>query len=101
MYRYAALLCALGLPVFGGVDADSLSLTLELKTATVGGVLLLPRASRPFPCVVLAGGTLSQLREGELDRQGVPKRTALKRLAESLAGAGYSSQPAPAIVLPY
>jgi pimeloyl-ACP methyl ester carboxylesterase len=91
MYRYAALLCALGLPVFGGVDADSLSLTLELKTATVGGVLLLPRASRPFPCVVLAGGTLSQLRDGELDRQGVPKRTALKRLAESLAGAGYGS----------
>ncbi|MCZ2152818.1 MAG: alpha/beta fold hydrolase [Bryobacterales bacterium] len=51
----------------------------------------MPRADRPYPCVVIVGGTLSELRDGELDQQGFPQRTALKRLAESLAGAGYGS----------
>jgi hypothetical protein len=76
----------------GSVDADSSALKLELRTATVGGTLLLPRENRPLPCVVLVGGTLSHLRDGELLRRpGIPQRTALKRLAESLAGAGYGS----------
>lgn len=74
------------------VDADSQPLDLELRTASVGGTLLLPRTGRPAPCVVIVGGTLSQLRDGELLRRpGIPRRTALKRLAESLAGAGYGS----------
>jgi pimeloyl-ACP methyl ester carboxylesterase len=74
-----------------GVSVDSTSLELDLSTATVGGTLLLPRSDRPLPCVVIAGGTLSQRRDGELDREGAPHRTALKRLAESLATAGYAS----------
>ena len=69
-----------------------MALKLELRTASVGGTLLLPRANRPLPCVVIVGGTLSNLRDGELLRRtGIPQRTALKRLAESLAGAGYGS----------
>lgn len=91
MHRYAVLLFAVTSLAFASPDADSLVLTLEMNTATVGGTLLLPRASRPVACVVIVGGTLSQLRDGELDREGVPRRTALKRLAESLAGAGYGS----------
>jgi len=43
------------------------------------------------PCVVIVGGTLSQLRDGEIDRADIPKRNALKRFAEALAGAGYGS----------
>jgi len=91
MRRYAWLLLAPMWTVFGSPDAESVRLTLELKSASVGGTLLLPRANRPVPCVVIVGGTLSQLRDGELDRQGIPQRTALKRLAESLAGSGYGS----------
>jgi hypothetical protein len=91
MHRHAVLLFALVSQALASPDADSLSVTLDLSTATVGGTLLLPRANRPFPCVLIVGGTLSQRRDGELDRQGIPRRTALKRLAESLAGAGYGS----------
>jgi len=75
----------------GSVCVDSTSLELDLSTATVGGSLLLPRSDHPVPCVVIAGGTLSQRRDGELDREGAPHRTAMKRLAESLAKAGYGS----------
>lgn len=79
------------LPVLPGVDTASEDLTLDLRTATIGGTLLLPPAGRPVPCVVLVGGTLSRRRDGELDRPGAPPRTALKRLAEALADAGYAS----------
>jgi pimeloyl-ACP methyl ester carboxylesterase/quercetin dioxygenase-like cupin family protein len=73
-------------------NAESLRVSVETPTATIGGTLLLPRSNRPYPCVVIAGGTLSQLRDGELvSRPGVPERKALQRLAESLAGAGYGS----------
>ena len=74
-----------------GVATRSEDLTLHLRTATIGGTLLLPPAERPAPCVVIVGGTLSRRRDGELDRPGVPPRTALKRLAETLALAGYGS----------
>jgi fermentation-respiration switch protein FrsA (DUF1100 family)/quercetin dioxygenase-like cupin family protein len=77
---------------FPSADASSLSLNVDLSTASVGGTLLLPRTSHAFPCVVIVGGTLSQLRDGELLRRpNIPPRTALKRLAESLAAAGYGS----------
>jgi len=79
------------LSVLSGVDADSRELVLHLRAATVGGTLLFPRAGGPVPCVVLVGGTLSRKRDGELDRPDVPRRSALKRLAEALAGAGYGS----------
>ena len=51
----------------------------------------MPRTNQPYPCVVIVGGTLSELRDGELQRPGAPPRTALKRLAESLADMGYGS----------
>jgi hypothetical protein len=66
-------------------------LTVDLPTATLGGTLLLPLGGMPAPCAVIVGGTLSPLRDGELDRPGVPKRDALKRLAEALAAHGYAS----------
>ncbi|MCX6625864.1 MAG: hypothetical protein NTY38_33335, partial [Acidobacteria bacterium] len=91
MHRYALLLLALVSQAVASPDFASIPLSLPLPTATIGGTLLLPRANRPVPCVVLVGGTLSQLRDGELDRPGIPRRTALKRLAESLAAAGYAS----------
>ena len=72
-------------------NAESTDLTLDLSTAAVGGTLLMPRDNRPVPCVVIVGGTLSHLRNGEMERPDVPQRTALKRFAESLAGAGYGS----------
>jgi len=89
-YCVPVLLAAASLAL-ASPDAESVPVTIEMSSATVGGTLLLPRGNRPFPCVVIVGGTLSQLRDGELDRQGIPRRTALKRLAESLAGAGYGS----------
>jgi hypothetical protein len=91
MRHSAVLLVAFVSPAFASPDAESKDVTLELRSATVGGTFLVPRANRPMPCVVLAGGTLSPLRDGQLDREGVPPRTALKRFAESLAGAGYAS----------
>jgi pimeloyl-ACP methyl ester carboxylesterase/quercetin dioxygenase-like cupin family protein len=42
-------------------------------------------------CLVIIGGTLSNTRDGGMAREGVPERSALKRLARSLALAGYSS----------
>ncbi|WP_166485064.1 hypothetical protein [Candidatus Desulforudis audaxviator] len=57
------------------------------------GTLLMPAGEGPFPCVVIAGGTMSHTRDGRLidpDRV-VPERDALKRLATRLAAAGYAS----------
>jgi len=89
--RIVFWLVALSLPLAASADADSYALQLELRTASVGGTLLLPRGHKPYPCVVLVGGTLSQKRNGELERPGVPERRAIERLAESLAGGGYGS----------
>lgn len=90
--HYAQWLLPLLVPLaVASPNADSLSLSLSLPTATVGGTLLLPRAHRPVPCVVIVGGTLSHLRDGGLERPDVPARAALKRLAESLASGGYGS----------
>jgi alpha-beta hydrolase superfamily lysophospholipase len=85
------LLLILSAPAQASIDADSIPLSLELRSATIGGTLLLPRPSRPYPCVVIVGGTLSHTRDGSMERPGAPPRTALKRLAETLAGAGYGS----------
>lgn len=90
MQRFAAIallstiLCAQALAI-------TEQLQLELPSASVGGTLVLPEGVTQSPCVVIAGGTLSQTRDGGLTRPGVPERTALKRLAESLVSAGYGS----------
>ncbi len=81
----------LGRQLPASVNADSIPVRLDLSTATVGGTLLLPKDGKPYPCVVLVGGTLSQLRDGELERPGVPERKAMLRLAESLGIAGFGS----------
>lgn len=91
MHRCTLFLFAAAFSAVASPDADSLALKLDLKPATVGGTLLLPRANRPYPCVVIVGGTLSRLRDGQRERPGIPERTALKRLAESLAISGYGS----------
>ncbi|MBL8216872.1 MAG: alpha/beta hydrolase [Bryobacterales bacterium] len=92
MLLWAVLLwSALLLSAFASPNADSLPISLDLPNTTVGATLLLPRVNHPVPCIVLAGGTLSQLRDGDLLRPNTPPRKALKRLAESLAGAGYAS----------
>ncbi len=90
-FAWILFVCTTTLPVRASIDAESEDLTLDLSTAKIGGTLLLPRVNRPFPCVVIVGGTLSQKRDGELDRPGIPRRTALRRFAETLAGAGYGS----------
>lgn len=60
---------------------------------TLSGTLLLPEAHDRVPCVILAGGTMSHTRDGQLVDQShtMPRRDALKRLAERLARAGYAS----------
>ncbi len=60
---------------------------------TLAGTLLLPHSDGQFPCVIIAGGTMSHTRDGALvnPERHVPPRDALKRLAERLAAAGYAS----------
>jgi pimeloyl-ACP methyl ester carboxylesterase/quercetin dioxygenase-like cupin family protein len=64
--------------------------------AEIGGTLTTPEhgeagdGHKPT-CVVLVGGTLSQTRDGGFQREGAPKRDAIKRLAHALALQGYSS----------
>ncbi|MGC7878376.1 alpha/beta hydrolase family protein, partial [Desulforudis sp. 1190] len=59
----------------------------------LAGTLLMPAGEGPFPCVVIAGGTMSHTRDGRLidPERVVPERDALKRLATRLAAAGYAS----------
>jgi pimeloyl-ACP methyl ester carboxylesterase/cytochrome c556 len=74
--------------------ARSEELAIDAPFALVGATALVPidaAGGPPIPCVVLAGGSLSQDRDGRLFREGAPKRDALRRLAEALAVGGYSS----------
>ncbi|MBN8728966.1 MAG: alpha/beta hydrolase [Acidobacteria bacterium] len=88
--RYLVGLFILTTLVHGHVLEERLQ--LELPSAHVGGTLTLPHEDDPpFPCVLIIGGTLSQTRDGGLTTPGAPERTALKRLAEGLAGGGYAS----------
>ncbi len=73
------------------VTARSEQVTIATPLASVAGTMLLPLEGGRGPCVVLIGGTLSHTRDGEMVRDGAPKRTALKRFAEALLDAGYSS----------
>ncbi len=61
------------------------------KDITIAGTLTFPGGPGPFHCVVFAGGTLSNTRDGELERSGAPKRDALKRLSHELVEAGYAT----------
>ncbi|MEW6573450.1 MAG: alpha/beta fold hydrolase [Bacillota bacterium] len=68
-------------------------ITVPSEGTLLAGTLLLPRAEGRFPCVVIAGGTMSHTRDGALvdPEREVPPRDALRRLAWNLAAAGYAS----------
>jgi uncharacterized protein len=61
------------------------------KDIVLSGTLAFPDREGPFHCVVIAGGTLSNTRDGELATPGAPKRDALKRLSHELVEAGYAT----------
>src|SRR5262245_32490112 len=81
-----------------GHEPEEKDVRFSCPSADVAGTLALPDAehlkpggSSRIPCVVIVGGTLSQTRDGGMNRVGAPKRTALLKLAHSLADAGYAS----------
>ena len=59
--------------------------------ARLAGTCLDPVGGAARACVVLLGGAISATRDGDTGLPEPPKRDAIKRLAEHLAGAGYSS----------
>lgn len=59
------------------------------KGVTISGFLTYPQGSGPRTCVVIAGGTLSETRDGGLSR--APDRDALKRLSDELVADGYAT----------
>lgn len=89
--------------VAGHDGPDQKEITFSCSVAEIAGTLTLPHpepskgkspSSDPVrlrPCVVIVGGTMSHTRDGEMVRSGVPKRTALARLAHALAEKGYAS----------
>ncbi len=67
------------------------SVTIRCGIADVSGSLLLPHVHGKVTCVLIVGGTLSDLRDGDFLRKGAPERDALKRIARKLRAAGYAS----------
>jgi pimeloyl-ACP methyl ester carboxylesterase/quercetin dioxygenase-like cupin family protein len=65
--------------------------TIDTPLAVVGATIAAPGEEKSVPCVVIAGGTLSQDRNGRMFRAGIPQRNALERLADALAVGGYAS----------
>jgi pimeloyl-ACP methyl ester carboxylesterase/quercetin dioxygenase-like cupin family protein len=74
--------------------------SFECRVATITGTLTYvghpsyqpqPPSEDKSSCVVIVGGTLSNTRDGDMGREGVPQRDALRRLAQQLASAGYFS----------
>jgi pimeloyl-ACP methyl ester carboxylesterase/quercetin dioxygenase-like cupin family protein len=72
-------------------DLHETRITIEAPSATIGATIASPDADERVPCVVIAGGTLSQDRDGRMLRAGAPPRNALQRLAQALAAGGYAS----------
>jgi pimeloyl-ACP methyl ester carboxylesterase/quercetin dioxygenase-like cupin family protein len=95
-----ALFAAWSQRVTGHDEPIEKDVTFSCPVAEVAGTLTLPHhhdhgkkpeAARAVPCVLIVGGSLSNTRDGELVRKGVPKRDALARLAHALADKGYAS----------
>lgn len=61
------------------------------KEITLAGTLTYPDKEGPFHCIVIAGGTLSNTRDGELATPNAPKRDAIERLSHELVEAGYAT----------
>lgn len=76
-----------------GMHMQKVDISIQSDHVTLAGTLLLPAGEGQFPCVIIAGGTMSHTRDGALvdPERPVPPRDALKRLAERLAMAGYAS----------
>jgi pimeloyl-ACP methyl ester carboxylesterase len=81
-------------------DVLQQDITIDCPVATITGTFVYlghpfyqpqPPVDEKFPCVVIIGGTMSNTRDGDMAREGVPPRDALKRLAQQLASAGYCS----------
>ncbi|MBI4585273.1 MAG: alpha/beta fold hydrolase [Planctomycetes bacterium] len=74
-------------------EPEAIPVKIPSNGVVLSGTMLLPDEKGQFPCVVLAGGTMSHTRDGGLiDPQGRPiARDSLKRLAEKLAAGGYAS----------
>lgn len=70
---------------------------IEVKIPSAGflltGTAAMPGGPGLFACMLLAGGSLSDTRDGGLSGHDgrIPERDALKRLAHVLAAAGYAS----------
>lgn len=77
------------------MNVNYIETPVVIKTENIqaGATITLPCTNRKSPAVILAGGTLSQLRDGELmdiQHQG-PQRKAMKLLADRLAQNGFAS----------
>jgi hypothetical protein len=92
---WVSLSLLLGAASASSHDPESIDVKIASKGVTLAGTLLVPDddAHGRFPCVVLAGGSLSHTRDGGfIDPQGKSiRRDALKRLADRLAAGGYAS----------
>lgn len=67
-------------------------LGIEVDGARVAGSFLLPSVGGHFPCVIIAGGTMSHDRDGALIDHPlqVPRRDALRKMAIRLGEGGYA-----------
>ncbi len=80
-----------GLAYAGQETAANEEVRFSCGGAEVAGTLFIPSGHRPVACAVLIGGSMSHTRDGELQRKGVPSRSALKLWATVLSKAGYAS----------
>ena len=61
------------------------------KDIVIAGTLTYPEKEGPYHCVVIAGGTLSNTRDGDIGNASAPQRNALKRLSDHLVESGYAT----------
>lgn len=87
----AVLFASLFLATTAFAHPHEYSVRVPCEVAEISGTLLIPHTKEKVPCVVIVGGTLSHDRDGRLFKFNVPRRDALARLAEALAGGGYAS----------
>lgn len=57
----------------------------------LAGTFAIPEGDPPYQCVVIAGGTLSETRDGGMESRSLFERDALKRLSDRLTAAGYAT----------
>jgi pimeloyl-ACP methyl ester carboxylesterase/quercetin dioxygenase-like cupin family protein len=74
-------------------EINETDFAIDCEIAQVAGMLTMPAHAEDAKdvCVLIVGGTFSHTRDGEMEREGVPFRDALRRLAHALADRGYAS----------